>query len=844
MCKTVPDVRLIFFWFLARGECMRKIVLILTLLLFSFKSFAFIKPHRHHSKNFNPGVPIGPRVIRPILKTVNPNIELNKTHRITSLKRDLLTNEIRLISGNFGAVQKTHTKLSHYVDHALRFIESNYNLFKVLPKDLKLIPKASRIGDDLSFIQFALFKDDLVIEDASISFRFKHRKLVQIQNNSFSEALPEKNVEYMKETIERGLVQSMGAKNVQKLSESFRIEKVGKDYVRRKVATYSIVNGDDLPLTVQVDKASNKIHELKDEKFYLHGEVSSKLYPRWYDEELVDTNMPLLQVKESPQSIPAITSDWNGILNVNEASTRLYADKLLGQYVKIKNLSGTGVAGEGIKEADFWSLKLDSPEATSPWLNKVTAQYMVYYHVTQMLGHALQYTHPTWFDQALVANTNLPSTCNAHWDGSTINLYSGDDRCANTGLISDVIYHEWGHGLDANTGGIQDSAFSEGIGDIMSLLMTKSNLLGIGFMHQDGSPVRNLEPNKIYPRDQGEVHDEGLIIGSTFWDLFKAFSKKYDSDKAVDLLSRYIFDGIYTARTYLDLYDAILVIDDNDDNLENGSPNACLVNKVFSEHGLAESLTWCTLATVEEQVLNDENNNQIFEPGESIELYVRAHNPSDSTLEGLQGTLSQENESIEVIEDALGWDDIEASSSSMNKMPASFVINADTECGSQIELNLRLFDDSREVFTNVNFTVGKNDGSEEVKMATDLPKAINDYTVTTSSFEFDSTQWETDTTLYEAILHFNIKHTYVGDLKATLIAPSGERFLVYRGQGGSQDVNFTENITDKIGDLTGLEGTWSLEVEDTSFRDQGSLESFTLSLTPKLFRCDGFEEEA
>ena len=45
-------------------------------------------------------------------------------------------------------------------------------------------------------------------------------------------------------------------------------------------------------------------------------------------------------------------------------------------------------------------------------------------------------------------------------------FYSGNDRCANTGLIADVIYHEWGHGLDANTGGIHDGAFSEGLGTL------------------------------------------------------------------------------------------------------------------------------------------------------------------------------------------------------------------------------------------------------------------------------------------------------------------------------------------------------------------------------------------
>ena len=130
------------------------------------------------------------------------------------------------------------------------------------------------------------------------------------------------------------------------------------------------------------------------------------------------------------------------------------------------------------------------------------AQSMIYYHVVEMIKHAQKYISPDWFNSPLVANANLRSTCNAHWDGRTINFYSGSNQCANTALISDVIYHEWGHGLDANTGGIQDGAFSEGIGDIMSLIMTRSNILGIGFRVADRSPVRDLEPDKSYPKTE------------------------------------------------------------------------------------------------------------------------------------------------------------------------------------------------------------------------------------------------------------------------------------------------------------------------------------------------------
>ena len=223
-----------------------------------------------------------------------------------------------------------------------------------------------------------------------------------------------------------------------------------------------------------------------------------------------------------------------------------------------------------------WSVQVDHSEGDSAWENKDIAQSMIHYHVNKVVDHAKKYIDSPWLDRPLVANANLSSHCNAHWDGRTINFYTGNQSCANTALISDVIFHEWGHGLDANTGGIQDGAFSEGFGDIISLIMTKSPILGIGFRVADNSPVRNLEPNKVYPDDRGEVHAEGLIIGSTFWDLFKALRKKHGEQGAVDLLSKYAFKMIFTARTYLDVYQALFVIDDDDDDSSNGTQTNAL----------------------------------------------------------------------------------------------------------------------------------------------------------------------------------------------------------------------------------------------------------------------------
>ncbi|MBE4592903.1 peptidase S8 [Vibrio navarrensis] len=73
----------------------------------------------------------------------------------------------------------------------------------------------------------------------------------------------------------------------------------------------------------------------------------------------------------------------------------------------------------------------------------------------------------------------------------------------------------------------------------------------------------------------------------------------------------------------------------------------------------------------------------------------------------------------------------------------------------------------------------------------------------------------------------NISHTYIGDLKVTLISPTGGQVVLHNNSGGSAN-----NIrTTLSADFTGYEakGTWQLKVVDNAKQDTGTLNSWTLS---------------
>jgi len=181
-------------------------------------------------------------------------------------------------------------------------------------------------------------------------------------------------------------------------------------------------------------------------------------------------------------------------------------------------------------------------------------------------------------------------TCNAYYNGE-ISMYREGGGCANMSRVNDVMYHEWGHGLDDYTGrnmGIRDDAFSEGIGDIVSAYMTDSPNMGAGFFQNSETGIRNLDNTKRYPQDQGEVHDEGEIIGGAFWDLREALIERHGEVKGHYIASYLFFRHLLIADSYRESFDQVVKLDDDDGNPATRSPNFCLIVDAFKAHGLAD----------------------------------------------------------------------------------------------------------------------------------------------------------------------------------------------------------------------------------------------------------------
>src|SRR5436309_4831705 len=238
----------------------------------------------------------------------------------------------------------------------------------------------------------------------------------------------------------------------------------------------------------------------------------------------------------------------------------------------------------------------------------------------------------TWLQSQLTDNVNINATCNAFWDGVSVNFYKSGGGCNNTGEIAGVFLHEWGHGLDNNDGGGYDNP-TEAYADITAFMQTHVSCIGRGFFQSGncsgyGNPclnctgIRDVDwdqranhtpstPSGFVQQDCGggdgpcgrEGHCESYVSTATLWDLANRDLPPLglDQDTAWQLTDKLWYksrngsggnayncslpnsDGCNSTSWFTKLRN----IDDDDGNLNNGTPHATAIFSAFNRHAIA-----------------------------------------------------------------------------------------------------------------------------------------------------------------------------------------------------------------------------------------------------------------
>lgn len=222
-----------------------------------------------------------------------------------------------------------------------------------------------------------------------------------------------------------------------------------------------------------------------------------------------------------------------------------------------------------------------------------------YKSVNRIHDHC-KYWMPTFTGMDFQLPTNIDLTsgdCNAFYDGSSINFYALANGCNASSLVADVVFHEYGHGINDNyyqslSSFFVNGAMGEGYADYWAISCSNNPVLGVGFYVDNQDPIRRYDTErKVYPIDLiGEVHADGEIIMGAWWDTHLLLG----SDWAVTMP---IFLGAYAGlqaeaadgnegEAYTDVLLDALLADDNDGDITNGTPHGNEIVQGFYIHGI------------------------------------------------------------------------------------------------------------------------------------------------------------------------------------------------------------------------------------------------------------------
>lgn len=197
-------------------------------------------------------------------------------------------------------------------------------------------------------------------------------------------------------------------------------------------------------------------------------------------------------------------------------------------------------------------------------------------------------------------NTNINSSCNAFYDGFSINFFTSGTSmgtfCNNTGF-ADVVYHEYGHHMVEVTGNGQDQ-IGEGFGDCVSVLIQDAPALGRGFFGNNcNSVLRSANVQRNFPCSSsatGSGHDCGQLISGCVWDLRNelivtepAMYRDIGSELFFNMMivRGQNFPGNNTISPNITMI--YLELDDDDGDLSTGTPHCEEIQAAFGMHNMA-----------------------------------------------------------------------------------------------------------------------------------------------------------------------------------------------------------------------------------------------------------------
>jgi Zn-dependent metalloprotease len=582
---------------------------------------------------------------------------------------------IPLLPGKGNRLTRDDLNLGHAGDITLFDVEARVRAFltqfpevlRVAPGQLRLDEASSARAGDGHFwsVELQQFYRGLPVDGANVYFRINHGNIVQFgaekvadirldpkprisREEAFAQALASLGVGLFEKTEivnagELRIYPTLTAGEAPAMSFKGTPGK-GYDHV---LAWRLAFRRDGDPTTWQavVDAKSGRVLEMLDLNSY--AQVTGGIYPTTNTDAEVVRGLPFANVTNGGAKV----ADASGNYTYSGGTA---TSTLNGKYFKMTDNCGA----ISLSDSSTGNLAFGTSggtDCTTPGVGgagNTHATRSGYYHLTNINRKAAGFLPGNaWLNGTVTANMNINNTCNAFWDGTTVNFYRSGGGCSNTGEIAAVFLHEWGHGMDTNSGGAaSDKGTGEAVGDTFAFLETKNSCIGPNFQPgvtcancttctgvrdmQDFStlgtktiakPSMVADNNGIncdryscpyfqfiiigaYQGPMGyEGHCESYIASSANWDLAQSLVGHYGTTAGWAAMDSIWYKSLTPSKSAYRVasggkcnpsaavdgcaasnwYTVFLAADDDDGNLANGTPNGCRIWDAYTAHGIA-----------------------------------------------------------------------------------------------------------------------------------------------------------------------------------------------------------------------------------------------------------------
>ncbi|ODS36745.1 MAG: hypothetical protein A7316_02425 [Candidatus Altiarchaeales archaeon WOR_SM1_86-2] len=247
------------------------------------------------------------------------------------------------------------------------------------------------------------------------------------------------------------------------------------------------------------------------------------------------------------------------------------------------------------------------------------SQSNVYYHINKIHDFFKAFDFEGMDYQINVTVGDIIQSCNAHYNPSKENIVmgGGGEGCENLALGSDVIYHEYTHAAVDHVYELgtdnQEGAMHEAFADYFACTINNDPIMGEGILSDNS--IRGLDNNLRDPDDWvGEIHKDGQILSGALWDVRTTLG--------YSMTDSLVFEAIRTtphAYNFSEYLENMLIADDDNADLEDGTPHMSIICKSFEYHGITSDLCNDVKPPV---MLNPNFNETLVNTSESVRFGV------------------------------------------------------------------------------------------------------------------------------------------------------------------------------------------------------------------------------